>query len=402
MALLLNRKYGSRLECLYYILKSIYKKFDIDKSFSLNDFKFDENDKENVHNYCQLLKWCINQNCCRFLDNPLDPSKCYATQSVNSDSTKSKAVSDVGGSLEALGFITKEDNGLYKVSSTGKQWVETDFYSKEWGTLAQKAVLSYGPLVGFLSKLKDKADIFSYSGIYLGYPKTEEIVQYTDENGLTKTIHLSTDSQKDSNTRTVSKIIAWCVCTGILYPQTQSGINLNETLPHLKYQDFINQERLTVRRFEKSETVKHLFDTKFLVNNPLSFSRLHKNVGSIRENGSEDLRNATLENIPKILNRRYVFIKVLNYCSKNNISLDFEKLVDAMEKQSKFFFSAGNNAFDIMASECEIADIAGIPFSETDDGLLVPLTIINEEVLEEDVTDEAKNLATLIIKDMFT
>ena len=73
-----------------------------------------------------------------------------------------------------------------------------------------------------------------------------------------------------------------------------------------------------------------------------------------------------------------------------------------MEKQSDFFFSAGNNAFDIMASECEIADIAGIPFSETDDGLLVPLTMINEEVLEEDVTDEAKNLATLIIKDMFT
>lgn len=268
--------------------------------------------------------------------------------------------------------------------------------------LLRKAVLSYGPLVGFLSKLKDKTDIFSYSGIYLGYPKTEENVQYTDENGLTKMIHLSTDSQKDSNTRTVSKIIAWCVCTGILYPQTQSGTDLNETLPHLKYRDFINQERLTVRRFEKSETVKHLFDTKFLVNNPLSFSRLHKNVGSIRENGSEDLRNATLENITKILNRRYVFIKVLNYCSKNNISLDFGKLVDTMEKKSDSFFSAGNKAFDIMASECEIADIAGIPFNETDNGLLVPLTMINEEVLEEDATEEAKDLATLIIKDMFT
>ena len=54
-----------------------------------------------------------------------------------------------------------------------------------------------------------------------------------------------------------------------------------------------------------------------------------------------------------------------------------------------------------MASEADIADIAGIPFYENNEGLLVPLTIINEVVLEEDATDEAKGLADFILKDMF-
>ena len=35
MALLLNRKYGSRLECLYYILTSCYKKYGVTKNLIL-------------------------------------------------------------------------------------------------------------------------------------------------------------------------------------------------------------------------------------------------------------------------------------------------------------------------------------------------------------------------------
>ena len=104
MSLILNRKYGSRLECLYYILKSAYYKFNTNKSFSLSDLKFDNTDIYNVHQYCQLLIDVLDRKCCPFLNNPLNNSKCYATQSKISDSTKSKAVSDIGGSLEALGF----------------------------------------------------------------------------------------------------------------------------------------------------------------------------------------------------------------------------------------------------------------------------------------------------------
>ncbi len=401
MALLLNRKYGSRLECLYYILQSRYEKFGTNTSFSLSDFKFDEDDEDNVHNYCQLLKPCVGINCCRFLNNPLDSSKCYATQSVDSDSTKSKAVSDVGGSLEALGFIVRDGRRTYKISESGKRWVQTEFTSEEWTIIAREAVLSYGPLVGFLSKLSGLDDEFSYSGVYLGYPKTEESVEYTGDDGITRIINLSTDSQRDSNTRTVSKIIGWCVTTGLLMPKTTEGVNTAETLPQLKYRDFVNKEELTVRTFEKSEITKELFSNNFMVNNPLSFSRLHKNVGSMRENGGEDLRRATMQNNSKILNRRYVFVKVLNYCSINNTALDFERLVESMKKRENYFLSSRNSLEDIMASEAEIADIVGIPFIENDDGLLVPLTKINEQILDEDVTAEAKELANFIIEDMF-
>ena len=401
MALLLNRKYGSRLECLYYILKSVYYKFGTADAFSLGDLKYDDEDDKNVHNYCKLLEPCIGIDCCRFLKNPLDPSKCYETQSVDSDSTKSKAVSDVGGSLEALGFISRVGKRTYKVSSNGEGWVKSSFDSIEWCDIAREGALSYGPLVGFLSKLRDLDNKFSYTGVYLGYPKTEESVEYTNEDGITRVINISTDTQKDSNTRTVSKIIGWCVTTGLLIPQTHKGVDDTANLPQLKYRDFVNQEELTVRNFEKSNYMKELFDNKLSVNNPLSFSRLHKNVGSLRENGSEDLRNATLEDVPKILNRRYVFIKVLNYCSNNNIPLNFENLVESMEKKGRFFFSSGNSAADIMASEADIADIAGIPFYENNEGLLVPFTTINEVVLDEDATDEAKGLADIILKDMF-
>ena len=104
MALLLNRKYGSRLECLYYILTSCYNKFGTSNVFSLKDLKYDDDDSKNVHQYCQQLQNILGRQCCPYLNNPLSLSKCYATQSVDSDSTKSKAVSDIGGSLEALGF----------------------------------------------------------------------------------------------------------------------------------------------------------------------------------------------------------------------------------------------------------------------------------------------------------
>ena len=116
MSLLLNRKYGSRLECLYYILKSCYAKFGTEKEFALKDLKYDEDDKYNVHNYCQLLQDCVGIKCCPFLVNPLNDSKCYATQSIYSDSTKSKAVSDVGGSFEALGFTKKFTKNKYKIT----------------------------------------------------------------------------------------------------------------------------------------------------------------------------------------------------------------------------------------------------------------------------------------------
>lgn len=398
MALLLNRKYGSRLECLYYILTSCYKKFGTTAAFTLKDLKYDENDDKNVHNYCKQLQNILGRQCCPYLNNPLNLSKCYATQSVDSDSTKSKAVSDIGGSLEALGFITRIGKRKYKVSDEGEKWVNSSFDSAEWEDIARKAVLSYGVIIGFLNKISELPDDFSYQGLYLSYPHTTEIVEYTAPDGRTSFINISTDSQRDSNTRTISRLIGWCVAVGLIEPKGVAGAA--SSLAHIKYQDFLNKEELTVRNFRKTSLCKSVFHHKLNVANPLSYSRLHKNAESMRENGGEDLRKATLQYKPKILDRRYVFIYALNHYSKLNKSLDFEKLVQVMENHSDKFFSTGNDPATIMESECEIGDIVGIPFTIEHDTLFNAKTIINEDVLNEDAPAASIKLAKQIIAEM--
>lgn len=398
MALLLNRKYGSRLECLYYILTSCYNKFGTTDTFALKDLKYDDNDDKNVHHYCQQLQNILGRQCCPYLNNPLNLSKCYATQSVDSDSTKSKAVSDIGGSLEALGFITRIDKRKYKVSTEGEKWVKSDFNSKEWEDIARKGVLSYGVIIGFLNKISELPDEFSYQGLYLSYPHTTETVLYTDPNGVSSYIDISTDSQRDSNTRTMSRLIGWCVAVGLIEPKGVTGTT--SSLSHIKYRDFLNKEELTVRNFKKTTLCKNLFDHKLEVANPLSYSRLHKNAESMRENGGEDLRNATLQNKQKILDRRYVFVYVLNYYSKLNKAMDFEKLVQAMEKYSASFFADGNNASAIMESECEIGDIAGIPFIIENNTMFKAKTTIDERILNEDAPAASVKLAKKIIDEM--
>lgn len=398
MALLLNRKYGSRLECLYYILTSCYEKFGTTTAFALKDLKYDDNDDKNVHQYCQQLQSILGRQCCPYFKNPLNLSKCYATQSVDSDSTKSKAVSDIGGSLEALNFITRVDNRKYKVSVDGQKWVNCDFDTKEWEDIARKGVLSYGVIIGFLNKINELPDDFSYQGLYLSYPHTTETVVYTNSSGITSYVDISTDSQKDSNTRTMSRLIGWCVAVGLIEPKGVVGAS--SPLAHIKYQGFLNKEELTVRNFTKTALCKSLFNNKLHVTNPLSYSRLHKNAESMRESGGEDLRNATLQNKPKILDRRYVFVYALNYYSKLNQPLDFEKLITAMEIYFDSFFTSGNDASTIMESECEIGNIAGIPFTIENDTLFIAKTTIDERILNEDAPTSSQKLAKQVIKAM--
>lgn len=398
MAIFLNRKYGSRLECLYYILKSCYAKYGTTKQFGLSNFKFDFEDDHNVHQYCQLTTDLLGMRCCPFLVNPLDSSKCYATQSLESDSTKSKAVSDIGGSLEALGFIARVSPRAYCVTKEGEAWVKADFYSAEWENIAREGVLSYGLVIGFLSILRDLPEVFVSSPLYLGYPQTEESVCYVDEHNVSHVVDISTGSETDSVTRTKSRIIGWCVSVGLIEPLGVETIQ-DEPLAHLKYRDFLNQKELTTRRFRKTELFYDVFKTKRYVANPLAFTRLHKLVRAMRENGGEILRKATMQCNDKILNRRFVFTYALNRCSICGIGLNFEKLVDCMMRYGDYFFTTNNNEYSIMATESQIADFAGIPFEEHE-GLLFPLTTISENVLCEDAPDDIVNLANKIVAEL--
>lgn len=390
MSMLLNRKYGSRLECLFYILQSLYAKYGTTNSFGLPNIKFDNDDKFNVHRFCNKLTTCVGMNCCPYLINPLNRSKCYATQSVESDTTKSKAVSDVGGSLEALGFITRERRNMFKISKNGELWLNTSFGTKQWQEQALNGVLSYGPIIGLLHKILSEPEIFSCAGLYVGYPRTEEKVVYEG-----RTIYLSTDSQRDSNTRTLSRLIGWCVAVGIIEPEI---VETNDSpVAYIKYKQFLDAPELTIRRFRKTDIFKSIWGKDILVKNPLSFSRLHKNVGSLRENNIETLRQLTMQYNDRILNRRFVFVYALNYCKENNKALNIHKLIEIMLQNADLFFIPGNHPFSTMESESAIADLVGIPFEITQDGSLLPLTKLDVSVLEEDAPDNIVKLTRQIV-----
>ena len=71
MAILLNRKYPSRLECLYYILKTTYNNFK-KNPFIISNVKYNEELPDNILNNCDLLKTGLGRSYCPYLDNPLD------------------------------------------------------------------------------------------------------------------------------------------------------------------------------------------------------------------------------------------------------------------------------------------------------------------------------------------
>ena len=244
--------------------------------------------------------------------------------------------------------------------------------------------------------IKDLPAIFSTTGIYLGYPHTDEQLKYVN-NGIEKIINISTDSQKDSNTRTLSRIISWCVCVGLIEPLIDCSEN---QLYHIKYRKFLNNAELNTRKFKKTTIYYNFVNTKHYISNPLSYSHLHKNVGSLRENGGEELRKITLKYNSNILNRRFVIVYILNIYSKYNKKLNINKLIKSISKYKDFFFIFGNDISDIIMSECRIAHIAGIPFEIENNEYLIPLSTINEQVLLEDAPLEIIDIAKKILIDL--
>ncbi len=384
MALLLNRNY-SRPECMFYILKAAYANYGT-KPFPMNGLKYDPA-INNSHNHCQLLVNRLNTKYCPYLDNPLNKSFCDATQSIFSDTTKSKAISDIARSLEALGFILQNQNNKFTITEEGVSWVNSQFKSDKWHEHFRDGVLSYGLTIGLVFTAMQLASPFDASKIYLGYPDTNDPIK------------LSTGTTRDANTRTVSKIVNWCVAAGILQPYNNA--NESNDLPHIYYRSFINNKRLITRLFKITEYGKNVLQKKIYVNNPLSYLHLNKNVGSLRDRGIEDLRNKTIKYNYLILNRRYVFVTVLNYASANNKVVNLYKLVSKMVEYSEYFFLPDSNALEIMQSESDIAKIVGIPFKYDEDTLdLLPLTNVNQSVLNMEAPEHIISLAKKIYEEI--
>lgn len=381
MAYLINRSTSAKTECLHSLLSFLYDSFGVKGYFTLNDAKFDRENK-NVHAFCPLLKsTSLGIKCCPFLDNALDEAGCIMTHQKEGDSTKSKQVSDTINTMHALGLVTRKRNNVI-ITKLGEDFALAKTGSIEYQKLLEKAVLSYGPCIGVLKQAADASDgkggLFKANDIYVGFPDTQESVIY---NG--KLIAISSGSKRDSNTRTRSTILTLLTAAGYIQPANLPDL-LSGELPHSKYSDYINDKHNSSSyRLLRRPPYEHQND--FVVERPLSFMRLSKQTRSLREKGQGDIRSATLDCQEKLLNRRFAIVFLLNRAFKQGKPLSISYLIEYLRQYPEYFVISNDSFESAMYEDLQVADMVGIPFYVDNEKNLHPLTGLNEKELNEDV-----------------
>ncbi|MGI6717955.1 MAG: hypothetical protein ACOX4D_02190 [Bacteroidales bacterium] len=388
MAYLLNRNPAARIECLHALVKFIYSKFGSYNEFSLSSVKF-KREEQNIHEFCSLLVDSpLGTKYCPYKQNPLDDAGCSLTNGVNEDSTKSKEVSNTINALHALGFVNRYDRKV-KITPFGIKFSKSEYGSKEMQDIIKQAVLNYGPIVGVLKQIIDIADskgYFNSANIQVGYPNTKEIVSYNKCN-----VTLSSGSQKDSNTRTRSCLLAWLTTAGFIKPKDLESIPKGK-YPHSFYKDFLNQSHRGDRLYQLIE--KPVFDN-FITQRPLDYSNLTKLTAALRENNQSVVREATLIYEPKINNRRFAILYILNKAFQSGTKVLFDNILTFFHLHYDSFVITDDNLPSVVQNELEIAYMAGIPFDTiNNDGqiFIKPLTGININELSIGAPKEIINI----------
>ena len=373
MAYLINRNPPARIECLHNLCKFIYSKYGTDNIFSMKDIKYNANG-ENVFLYCHLLitNTSLNLKYCPYKNNPINKSGCSLTNGVIDDTTKSKEVSNTINALNALGFLNRRGRKI-SLTNAGELFFKTDFSSRDMLLIIQSAVLNYGMFVGLIAQLKllNKTD-FDTNEIILGYPISDEKII---KDGVM--IKISSGSERDSNTRTKSCLLAWGVSCGFFIPKNLNNKHSNKVLHQITTRDYILSKNRNLRKYSLLNFPENIFKKKFIVSNPLNYDNLTKNTGALRENNQAKIRELTLLVEPKIKNRRYSIVFALNLAYVNQLELNFDELISFTSKYPNHFVVNESSFIDVMYSDLNIAFMVGIPFEVLKNGNLKPLVGIN-------------------------
>lgn len=389
MAFLVNRTAAARIECLHALAQLIVSKFGTyGKPFSLKDVKFDRNG-DNIHSYCSLLREDdIVGAYCRFKENPLDDAGCSITNGVNSDSTKSKEVSNTINAMHALGFVERKGRKV-RITSLGVNFAKTKYGTDEMQKIIKRAVVNYGPIVGILARLQANykiGDTFNVGEISVGYPDPMESVNYNGEPVI-----LSAGSKQDSNTRTKSCILAWLTTAGYIKP-----MNVTPSISpyaHIAYREYINREHRMEQMYEIVE-----FPSTEKTERPLNYNNLTKMNFCLRENGMESVREATMYYEEKIKNRRFAILYLLNLAYENQTTLAVNDIVEVLRSEPSLYVVSDYELEETINAEIEIAFMAGIPYVmilSNNKYRLQPIKGININELKEGAPEELiKNLET--------
>ncbi len=392
MAYLINRNPPARLHCLHALCKFIKSKYGTTQSFRMSDIKYDS-ESINIHSFCDLLieNNAVNIRYCRYKENPFNTSGCSLTNGISDDTTKSKEVSNTVNSLHALGFLKRSGNNLL-LTENGCDFSNTDFNSTEMLDIIRKAVLKYGLFIGVLYQIHCLGkDTFDTSEINVGYPKANEKLLY---NGSYVTI--SSGSEDDSNTRTKSCILAWATTAGFIYPIPLLG-DLNTNNPHISSSDYILQSSRNLRKYKVLEIPNKIFSGEFITEKPFDYKNLTKNIGALRENNQQSIRELTMQVEPKIQNRRFAVLYILNKAFNQQTSISLNTLVSFMLHHEAYFVIEKERMYHTMCEEINIAIISGLLFEIKESDIIHPLTGVNINELSLNAPNELVNILDTFI-----
>lgn len=394
MTYLINRTPVARFRCLHALAKFVKNKHDMNK-FYMGSLLYDSH-KINIHKFCDLIKedFALRIKYCPFLDNPLSKAGCYLTRGVDEDTTKRKEISNSVNALDGLGFINRVGRNL-QLTNLGSKFADTQFQSHKCLRIMRESLLKYGPMIGLLYQIHTwPTENFESTSLKVGYPDTGETMV---KEG--KTIIISSGSQKDSNTRTKSTLLAWAVTVGFIAPyslQTKVKEKTSQTDTHEYMLRSVRNERSYVKKYLPDG----IFLGNFITERPLDYNNLLKNIGALREHGQAVSRSETLRCRDIILNRRFALAYLLNKAFFNKCGLDFSKMSHFLKKQASFFVVNKDNFENVMKLDSFSAYMVGIPFKRRKNHVLYPVTGLNEKILCLNAPSKVINFLDNIVKEV--
>lgn len=394
MAFLINRTPPARLSCLQYLLQLIDAKFGR-RTFFMSDIMFDRN-SINIHNLCKLLTEdkAFNIKYCPFLKNPLSEAGCYLTRAINNDTTKRKEISNTVNALGALGFLRRRGREL-QITDLGLEFTRIDFKTQRWLQIIRKAICCYGPMVGLLYQIYKKDVEFSVSNLIVGYPNAEEAVRIEG-----KTIEISSGSQRDSNTRTKSCLLAWATTAGFIAPRSLAG-RIAFDKAHIDTNNYILYSTRNNRIYRKGIS-PDIFDRNFITEIPLDYDNLTKNVRALREHGQKVLRQETMRYNDVIKNRRLAILYSLNKAFQEKKLINLNSLKEKLLLKPEWFVVSREDFNKVINVEIKIAFVAGIPFEVESGKYLKPVTGLKESVLIVNAPSQVISYLSSLVKEILS
>ena len=388
MAFLINRNPSGRLLCLHGLLQYVEHHWG-DGPYEIKNFKFDSTRTPNIHDFSPCATMEYGFQSCVYLENPSSLAGCGLVNSLVEDTQKSKSASDIFNALDGLGFITRSGNTA-TITALGKKFITSDRSSPDWELTAREGAQNYGPFAGlmFLASHFPKHEKWTRQDISLGFSQTGERVVF--EGGE---VTLSTGSQNDTINRSRSSLIAWGVATGFftIGNSRPSGI---ASPAQVTYYEYLMSPQWS-DGFWNSELVYQ--PSTAVVQRPLSYNQLVKSIKSLRENGQESQRNASLQWETVIKNRRLAIAYALNRSAELNKPLIFDEFVSRLFGVTDFVINQ-DTLKETLAVELGNAFVIGTPYKLLEGNLLQGMRKVNLSVLsagaEQKVVVHLENLVS--------